>query len=463
MPLEHADLSQIIQQPTESLTFELKDWIDPDVPEGQAKIVKATLALRNNDGGYLLIGFRDDGSPNVELAPGNVMACFSIDKIQALIARFSSEPFEVFVHFPERDGHQFVLIEVPQGVKTPVVSKSELRQGDRSLVRCDRVFVRTLNANNTPSTAEAKWRDWPDLMERCFENREADVGRFIRRHLATAVSEDLKTALGGLFAEVNSVTPDDRLIEFLDSGLERYETAVRERAVDIPRHGSMEVAVSIEGRVGEHRANGDFLNLIRATNPDYTGWPVWVATSNAGERSMRPYVFEGGWEMFAANLNTGFMDTLDFWRILPEGHFYLYRALQDDINGGERAPEAGTTLDFGLAVLRPAECLAVALTFAKAMGANEDASLKVVFRWRGLQGRRLSSWANPMRFMPMEREARQDEVVSLVDIPVETAPGALAGYVKKATDPLFEIFDGFSLNQNVVEDLVQRLIERRLR
>jgi len=153
MPLEHADLSQIIQQPTESLTFELKDWIDPDVPEGQAKIVKATLALRNNDGGYLLIGFRDDGSPHVELAPGNVMACFSIDKIQALIARFSSEPFEVFVHFPERDGHQFVLIEVPQGVKTPVVSKSELRQGDRSLVRCDRVFVRTLNANNTPSTA----------------------------------------------------------------------------------------------------------------------------------------------------------------------------------------------------------------------------------------------------------------------------------------------------------------------
>jgi len=68
-----------------------------------------------------------------------------------------------------------------------------------------------------------------------------------------------------------------------------------------------------------------------------------------------------------------------------------------------------------------------------------------------------------MRFMPMEREARQDEVVSLVDLPVETAPGALAGYVKKATDPLFEIFDGFSLNQKVVEDLVQRLIERRLR
>ena len=42
------DFSQIqalVDRPTESLSIELKRWIDPDQPEGKAKIVKAALAL----------------------------------------------------------------------------------------------------------------------------------------------------------------------------------------------------------------------------------------------------------------------------------------------------------------------------------------------------------------------------------------------------------------------------------
>jgi hypothetical protein len=50
------------------------------------------------------------------------------------------------------------------------------------VIRVGDVYCRTLNANGTASTAIAQPTDWRDIFDRCFENREADIGRFLRRH-----------------------------------------------------------------------------------------------------------------------------------------------------------------------------------------------------------------------------------------------------------------------------------------
>jgi len=60
------------------------------------------------------------------------------------------------------------------------------------------------------------------------------------------------------------------------------------------------------------------------------------------------------------------------------------------------------------------------------------------------------------------RYAYQDEVVTFVTVPLETPLSALSEFVNQAVQPLFEIFDGFSLSKGVVEDLTLRLIERKL-
>lgn len=465
MPLEEEQLRQLIDQPSETLSIELKDWIDPDSMSGIAKIVKACLAMRNNDGGYLLIGFNNNnGSPNPNDAPADVGEAFHIDKIQGHVTRFSSEPFEIFLHYPVIDGTTYVVIEIPTGVKTPVATKSGLANGETHYIRVDKVFVRTLNANNTPSTAEAKWKDWPNVMERCFENREADVGRFIRRHLSSASSDELKAAFLSIFTGdvYGDSSGNEAVLEFLDSSFGRFDTVALERGVDIPDHGSMEVAAIIDGEISQFSANREFLNLVSATNPGLTGWPVWVDSRSFTNESHRPFVFDGVWEAFVASFGQGFSDHLDYWRISPEGRFYLYRAFQDDIGGSDRAPKPGTVLDFGLAVLRAAECMIVAVAFAKAMGAKEDAKLRMAYRWKKLRGRTLSSWANPARLLSYERSAYQDEVVTTIDVPVDTAPGAVAGYVDSVTSRLFEVFDGFELSGEVTEDLTRRLLERRL-
>jgi len=51
------EINELIGQPRESLAVEVKDWLDPSIPGHKAKVVKALIALRNFNGGYLLIGF----------------------------------------------------------------------------------------------------------------------------------------------------------------------------------------------------------------------------------------------------------------------------------------------------------------------------------------------------------------------------------------------------------------------
>lgn len=462
MPLVDNHIQQLIINPVESLSLELKDWIDPNTKEGQSKIVKALIAMRNNNGGYLLIGFNDaDGSPNPN-GPDNVSELFHVDIIQGLISRFSSEAFEISVHYPVLDDNTFVVVEAPSGVKSPVATKSGLQEGDRHFIRAHKVIIRSLSSNNTPSTTEAKWSDWPSIVEKCFDNREADVGRFLRRHLTSLsgehLSELIQTLRGIETPEENNDTPAD----FIEESYGRFQTVVGERNLTLPAFGSYEVAAVVTGEINEHTTNGNFLNLLASSNPRYTGWPVWCDSRSFTDDSARPFVFDGYWEALIVSLDRGFGDHIDYWRLSPDGKFYLHRALQDDVGGGDRAPAAGTVLDFALMILRIAECVVVAIEFAKSLGASETSNVSFSFRWKGLQGRSLSSWANPNRMLSWSPVAHQDTLTTNITVPVDTAISAYSGYIHQVITPLFQVFSGFEINESVTEDLVRRLVERRL-
>jgi predicted HTH transcriptional regulator len=89
-------VDQRVATPSESLNVEVKSWIDPATPEDQVKIVKAVLALRNRDGGELVIGFNDvTMQPEQEGVPVKPTEAFHPDVVQALISKYASEHFEI--------------------------------------------------------------------------------------------------------------------------------------------------------------------------------------------------------------------------------------------------------------------------------------------------------------------------------------------------------------------------------
>jgi hypothetical protein len=481
-------LQDLISHPKESLSIELKGWIDPNTLEGKDKIVRAAIAMRNHGGGYVLIGFRNDtGEPYTDNIPSNVRKLFHQDNIQRIVSKYSSELFEIKVHFPIRDGIEFPVIEIGSGVKTPVATKRPLKNSQGELLfQENKVFIRSLQANNTPSTTEASWKDWPHIVEVCFDNREADIGRFVRRHLRTLPPELFRaisslipqrehkeidqTKLQGWPEEELGALPTEEkktetmALEYLQEGATRFDTVVKERNLSLPDHGSWGVSAVIMGTVPPHSANLSFLNLLDSSNPGYTGWPAWLDSRSFTKKEARPYVFQGAWEAFICDLSPEWGGKhLDFWRLDPSGKFYLRRALQDDVSASNRAPEPMKQLDCGLVILRTAEAIAVALGFAKAMGCLvETTSISFAFRWTKMKGRELSSWANMDRHMPRGNFAYQDDITSQITVPLETPSSAIAEYVYPITKTVFEAFNGVEISISVIEDLTQKLMERHL-
>ena len=293
--MDSSRIQASVDRPSESLSVELKRWTDPASPEGKEKIVKTALALRNHGGGHLVIGFDNDTrEPDTNNVPQNVREDFHIDKIQALISKYASEPFEVSVEFPEREGQPYPVIIIPPGVKTPVAAKSDLRSDDRkALISAHDVYIRSLHSNNTPSTTKATWKDWTGILEVCFDNREADIGRFLRRHLSGLTPEIVRELSGALAGGLQpEMTTKDLPRKYLQESEERYSAVVEEREVQLPPHGAWEVGLLLVGDTPPHSANQEFLNLLNSTNPRHTGWPVWLDSSNFHDESARPYVFE---------------------------------------------------------------------------------------------------------------------------------------------------------------------------
>jgi hypothetical protein len=255
-------------------------------------------------------------------------------------------------------------------------------------------------------------------------------------------------------------------VNLLHDGYERFQREVARRNLRLPLHGSWQVAVVFAGDVPKQRLpDENFLNLVNASNPRYSGWPVWVDSRGFADDTSHPYVFERGWEAFIFHYERGgvLRDHIDFWRAESIGRFYLYRALQDDLAIGPRNPEPMTTLDFGLVILRTAEAIAVPMAFARAMALTpEETTLYFAFRWSGLRDRELSAWANPERFVSPGYVCRQAEVTSGVAVPLDTPIPAIARFVRDATAELFASFNGFTPGLGVVEDLSAQLLNRDL-
>lgn len=450
--------------PVESLKTELKDWIDPDDLDGKLKIVKGSLALRNQNGGILLVGVRDDCTRNTTCPFPDVGQTFDQEKIQGMVANYSSTPFELKVWLIPLDGIHYVAIEVLGGFRFPIACKRDLydANGTRKLLSEHAIYVRTLTTNNFVSTASLKHTDIQDLFERCFANREADIGRLLRRHLTDKNVEVIREAFSTeTFARVqqeSNVLISERLHEWA----ERYAYLENDRD-DIPDHGSFEVGVIVTDVGKDYLPTQSFLRNILSRNPSLTGWPIWLDSRNFTDNASHPTIHEDGWEAFIASVSGHRSDQhLDYWYISGKGELYLRRAFQDDIGGSDRAPQAGAALDIGLVILRTAEAILVALEYSSVFEPNQDSNLIFGFRWSGLHGRQLSTWADQNRFGGNYGASTADQAESTIVIDQEAARDSIAEYVKLAIAPLFSKFNGWECPDNWVEDLVNRLADRRL-
>jgi hypothetical protein len=321
--IDQSVIRELVRNPSEGLNVEIKRWIDPTKPAGIEKIVKGALALHNRNGGFLLVGFDDTTlAPDDGNEPQNAKELFHADVIQGIISKYASDPFEVEIAWGERDGRLYPIIVVPAGVKVTVAAKRDLKDGSRTVVRVGAVYFRSLASNGTPSTTEARPSDWADIGEICFDNREADVGRFIRRHLPGL---DISSLMKFLAPPVSPApTLCDRAQKLIDSGEARFQEAIEARKLSADEEQMFSYGFWSIGFVVDPPQTGavpdqEFISKLGSGNPKYTGWPVWRDTRRNSNAENRPKVVNNAFEYLIVSISPGFSNHIDFARLDPKG------------------------------------------------------------------------------------------------------------------------------------------------
>jgi hypothetical protein len=443
--IDQTRISELVLRPSEALNIEVKRWIDPQQDAGVAIIVKAVFALRNRNGGFLVLGFDDQTlQPDHTNRPSDVRAAFHLDDVQAIVSRYASEPFEIGIGFEMRDGQEHAVIVVSEGVLSPVAIKRDLNSAGKQLFSVGDIYFRTLNANGTPSSARARPEDWPDIVQICFDNREADLGRFVRRHLT---APNLTSVLETLGIARSPPPPNlrEQAAALLIDGQRRFDAALSQRQVtqgekSLTDAVSWSIAVVVDPQKSNAVADGTFLATFASSNPNYAGWPVWIDARFLTDQAGRPKVIDNGWGALIISPQPGWSNKVDFWRLDPNGKFYLRRLLQDDTVPKMVRP--GSVLDPVLAVLRVAEVITVGLSAARALSWHVATTrLEFAFQWTKLKGRKLNAWAYPLETMLVGGgTAHDDQVESFVEVPLETPISAIAPFVAEATSRLIQSY-----------------------
>lgn len=437
----------------ETLDTEIKDWLDPANPHDQACIAKACIALYNHGGGKLILGFDDKTlKPTTHHFPKSVREIYHSDNLCPCIAKFAKPLFEVRVKFEKKNEPEHPIIEVPSGVRSPVVIKSTDKE-KKVFSRQNMVITRTL-ANQTFSSSEPQTpEDWDDLIQTCFDNREADIGRFFRRHLIP------------IQREMDSLDSKSPAVQILDESAKSFSNRLdawsKKFQFDKPQiYGLREVAFWIDGKI---QSIDCFLDKMLVAQPRLSPWPPFIDRRRLRNESTHPYPTKDGWweALVFEKIETRSPGTyeLDFWRLHPKGKFYHACVYDDDRLPAERKPGQG--IEFNLLIRRITEIIAVALAFAKSFGCVEDAtSLHFAFRFTGLEERKLCSWYERKRSLSRnsERAAVDNPEVTEIKIPLDLPPTRIWEIVKQVVQPVFHMFAGSGFGDSVFKEIANKTL-----
>ena len=256
-----------------------------------------------------------------------------------------------------------------------------------------------------------------------------------------------------------------RAFALMVEGASALEAAVEQRGVvsehqGVKNHLTMRVGLVLDPPKPEQSPTQEFMNRVSASNPQYTGWPIWLDTRSFRNAEDRAHVLDGVWQALILGLDGDWFQHFEFLRFDPEGKFYLQRVMEDDLNS---KVDPGVAMDRELMIYRIAEALAVGLSMARQLEWDMEGTANFGFKWTGLKGRKLYDWASPGLLVPGRGcESHSSGAEAFVQVPMETPHSALAPFVRSVVGRLFALFDGYEAPRKWIDDCVQKMTQRKI-
>ncbi len=377
-------LKELLRYPIEKLDIEVKNWLELTTTEHQAVLAKSMLALANYGGGYILLGFEQEGNDLIPSIPESqehnryLNEC-TFDRIQGIIERYADPTFQCEIYHIEHpiEGIKFPIIRIPGGHRVPIRSK---RSGpNEQYIQANKYYTRRPGPRSEPPQTA---HEWNELINRCIQaNREILINN-IREILLNVTN-------------LSSTTPSE---DYEWNELENWNTQSNEKVEsllsDLPfsspyNRGKYVVAYQVKGEF-EILNLRDFRNVLIHTESNITGWPPWMWSNFP---NAQPYTVEGVIECWFGPIFNGIPAESDYWRASPNGFMYLVRGYQEDSTDQF---ESGTILDPILQIWRIGECLLHAKRLVNNLNVENDSILFYV-EYEGLNNRVLKSIQSSLR------------------------------------------------------------------
>lgn len=192
------------------------------------------------------------------------------------------------------------------------------------------------------------------------------------------------------------------------------------------------------------------LEAARESQINTFGWPIGVFIDSREDYRPKPNSDGIKAELSIKEMdwidNTKEKISYDYWAINKNGSFYLLKSIFED----QRKPGY---IFFNTRIVRIAETLMYLSNLYKKLGVGGDDEFYVEIRHTGLKGRIISASGN--RYVH-ERTSNENESAIKVCTTINQIENNLVFIVKEFTTPLFEIFDFFSVNDEILTDIVNK-------
>ncbi len=433
-------LQDLLAYPQEDLNTELKSWLDLTSEDDRANLAQALLALSNFGGGYVILGFSENGGvwqPAIP-RPTNYNLLYTQDSVNGVVDRYADPPFQCQVHHVPhpQSSETHPVIEVPGKHKVPIRARRDGPNGRH--VHQNSYYIRRPGPKSEPPQSS---QEWTDLIDRCI--------RAAREEMLSSIRDLLVESVGVPRANPTDVARS-RLDQWVSSSRGRFQELLGQNVSIASRysHGTWMAAYALEGQPAVATLSNLLALLIEARGHE-TGWPPWWVPTR---QSLAPYPHDGTVECWMRDVQSADAGHSDFWRASPEGLLFLLRGYQEDSS----RLQPGGAFDLTLPIWRVGECLLHAERLSRALGAV-DASVVFRFTWDGLRGRTLVAWANPGRTLFETRRASQDSVTTELSVPTGRISPNLPELVGSITRPLYEVFDFFTIPQQTIQQEVSQL------
>ena len=457
--LDRKQAEALLNSPSEKISCELKSWLNLDDLAHKVKLIKAIFALRNADGGYIIIGLDDKNAQPSAHPPENPRKKYHVDTIQALITTYASITFNIEIEYPEREGVSYPIIIVPSGVQVPVSVKKEITvPGGKCLLPKGTVLFRTLRANSSISSSAAEPDDWRQIMEICFNNREADLGGFIRRHLLSADFPRILQEIGIRSNEENHPSLENECRSFLNICSQYMVDMEKDRQLNpLPKNfGWVQIGAVFNTALNDVLPSYDFLTRAFSSVPPYSH-ELWM---DGRISNQRPMMVNSGWNSLIDLPR--YWDLREFSRLDPSGKFYIKRPIIDDASARARGFQAGTQFNIRDNISIISQFIASILVFSKMLTRNIDGyQIGLLIEYDGLKNRRLLSPGIFDVHSIYPRISNTESFSKFVEFPANTIPSNITSIVYNIVKDLFVIFDGVSVEISQVEKEVRESLKIR--